>query len=164
MKKLLFLLIAVLPLACSEDDNQGSGQPIDDNYDYIVFGDYYGMCADKCVNIYKLDGTKVYADTRATYPKYTEPYAGKYRALSDNLYKEVRDIPGGIPYEDLVKGDTIVGYPDGADWGGIYLAVSINGEVKYWFLDKMQENLPADLRPFVAYLDQRIAVLNAARN
>lgn len=162
MKKLLLFFVAVLPFACgSDDEDQGLA-----DYDYIVFGDYYGYCQGKCVSIYKLEASKLFTDTlqKYPYPGYKKAYEGKYEPLGHDLYDQVKDLPEGIPYTKLKSKDVVIGQPDAGDWGGIYLEVSVKGHVDYWFLDKMESNLPDDLKGFVAQLNKKIAVLKTSGN
>lgn len=162
MKKLLFFLIASLPFACSDDDGKDLSKNADVDYDYVIFGDYYGECAGDCVHIYKLSADKLYAIENGPYPHGTQTYPGKYTQLSTALYEEVKNLPNGIPYETLKNSDTTIGEPDAGDSGGIYLEVSVDGERDYWFLDKKEDNLPNNLKSLVDDINEKLAVLKAA--
>jgi hypothetical protein len=158
MKKFLFLFAAALPLACGDDDQDAI------DYDYVIFGDYYGECTTDCVHIYKLEADNTYSDAAKMYPSRTAPYEGDYQLLDENIYDEMKDLLDIIPYGALKSHDTTIGEPDAGDWGGIYLAVSVNGEVDYWFIDKKEENLPNNLKPLLAKINEKLLYLRNHEN
>lgn len=161
MKKFLFLLVAVLPFACGDDDRNGSANV---DYDYVVFGDYYGECTADCVHIYKLEDNKTYRDGKQEYPLRTTSYNGEYILLDENLYTEMKDLLDVIPYDVLKDGDKTIGQPDAGDWGGLYLEVSVDGQVDYWFIDKKEENLPDNLKALVAKINEKLLYLSHNEN
>lgn len=159
MKKLLFFLAAASPFACSNNDHDGM-TVAEVDYDYVVFGDYYGECLKNCIHIYKLENNSMYVDSRQKYPIIAESYKGEYHdILDDAIYEETKDLMDAIPYDILKSHDTVIGQPDAGDWGGIYLEVSIDGEVEYWLIDKMEVNLPENLKAFVAKVNEKLLYL-----
>lgn len=130
------------------------------DYDYVVFGHYYGMCiGESCVEYYKLTSTNLYENTEDRYPGSNGPYDGGYQMKSQMNFMKVKDLPSLIPLELFSETEHIIGMPDAGDWGGIYLEVSRNGEQYFWLIDKMDQYLPTYLPSFVDEVEKRIALI-----
>jgi hypothetical protein len=72
----------------------------------------------------------------------------------------VKSLKTIIPQELLMTNSTIIGQPDGGDWGGLYFEVTTKGKKQYWYIDKMQTNLPEYLKPFAAELENYIWLID----
>lgn len=149
----IILLVCILT-ACQSELTQPS------SYDYIVFGHYYGMCmGESCVEYYKLTPTDLYENTEDKYPGSSAPYNGQYVLQSHLNFMKVKDLPALIPQELFSEREHIIGMPDAADGGGIYLEVSKNGEQYFWLIDKMDQYLPPYLPAFVDEVEKRISLI-----
>ena len=96
MQKILALLFIAGLLSC-EDKDPGLG-----NFDYIVFGHYYGFCGgEACVEIFKVTGSDVYEDTKDVYPGRDGIYSGDYQKLDRSFYTLVKGLENYIPSELL---------------------------------------------------------------
>ena len=128
--------------------------------DYVVFGDFFGECiGEGCIEIFKIQDGRVFADTLDRYPSHlTLPHATAFVEIPDDSYDILARTFSEIP-ADLFKEERIViGQPDAGDWGGNYLEVSIDGDIRYWIIDKMEDNLPSYLRDFAKKLDVAIEI------
>lgn len=127
--------------------------------DGMIFGRYYGECAGEgCIEIFKLQDSKLYEDTEDNYPA-GQAYSGTYVQRDANDYNKVAFMLNAVPNQLYTETDTTVGIPDGGDWGGIYLEVKSGSFHRYWFIDHMTTNLPPYLHPFVGQVDSAITLL-----
>ena len=158
-RKLTFITtILLITLGCQSDEIVLSDS------DYIVFGDYYGMCkANSCVDIYRLESNRILADTKKQYPNRFSFYEGNYTALSNEKYEAVKDIVNYFPDELLNIKDTTIGQPDAGDWGGFYIEYNYNGKHQFWMLDKMKSNVPASLHAFIDKLNEKLSYLETSK-
>lgn len=149
------ILFVCILTACQSESVQPTS-----SYDYIVFGHFYGMCiGEGCVEYYKLTPTKLYENTEDVYPRSTTPYGGDYLVKSQFNFMKVKDLPSLIPQELFSEREHIIGMPDAADGGGIYLEISRDGEQYFWLIDKMDNYLPAYLPSFVDEVEKRISLI-----
>lgn len=126
--------------------------------DYIVFGDYYGMCAgDRCVRMYLLTESTLFEDSYKRYPSSQKPYEGAFTIDRSNRFNEVKDLRSEIPSALINSESVVLGCPDCSDGGGIYIESKIDGQVKYWLIDR--QRVPAGLEDFVMSVNQKIALL-----
>ena len=161
-KSFLYSLVACsLLIACSDKDDL----KILDS-DYFLFGEYYGQCyidgeccdGETCVEIFKIENTQLFEDTNDNFPPTSAPYEGNYIILADSTYQIVNNLLDEIPRKLFKESKSIIGCPDCSDGGGIYIEVSRAGEVRYWLIDRIEENLPKYLIPF------RQSVVSAIEN
>ena len=68
------------------------------------------------------------------------------------------EIPGDLFSEDR----TVIGRPGAGDWAGYYLETNLDGETRYWLIDKMSQNLPSYLREFEEQLDEAIQLVDGS--
>jgi hypothetical protein len=147
-------IVLLFALGCQSD-----AIILSDN-DYIVFGDYYGMCiGSSCVDIYRLEKDRILADTKKQYPSRLTFYQGKYTELSNEKFLAVKDIVDYFPDELLSMKDTTIGQPDAGDWGGFYVEYNYNGKHRFWMLDKMKSNVPESLHAFIDKLNEKLNYL-----
>jgi len=138
-----FVILALVFSACSKEEN------ISPRKDYTIFGHFYGECfGEECIEIFKIQHESLYEDTNDYYPFADNCYHGEYIMLEEEKFAKVKDLPTLIPHE-IYNEENVIGEPDAGDWGGIFLETSINGEVRYWKIDMMKENLPEYLHEFV---------------
>ncbi len=129
--------------------------------DYIVFGHFYGECiGEQCVEIFKLTETDLSEDITDHYPNISGPYIGNFQVLDHALFEAVTVVRPAIPRELLATDAKVIGIPDGGDWGGIYLEISVDGEIQYWLIDKMRSNLPGYIIPLVDQIEKDIELIN----
>lgn len=157
MKKFITAFIISVLAACQSEEIRKA----DVSADYIVFGHYYGMCiGESCVEIYKLTDNNLYEDITDQYPASNDSYIGNFRLLNNSKFEKVKELKNSVPQELLSVNQTIIGMPDAGDWGGIYFEMSVNGEKAFWLIDKMEENIPDYLRPFVNEIEAKIDLIN----
>ena len=155
MNKIIITLALILGITSCEKDDPGLK-----NYDYIVFGHFFGFCGgEACIEIFKVTGSDVYEDSKDIYPTNDPPYNGNFIKLDRSLYTAVKGLENEIPSELLRTKEKIIGQPDAGDWGGIYFEYSANGNREYWIIDKNRNNLPDYLIPFVQEIEDRIEAL-----
>ena len=156
MKKLFYLGLVVLSLtACHEDE----GVKVDFSSETLVFGHYYGMCVgEQCVEIFKISNGELLEDTKDLYPG-AQPYEGRFEKKSQALYEQVKHLPAHIPAQLLQEENGVIGQPDIADGGGIYLELVHDRKIRYFFIDKSRHKVPAYLHPFLDEVEASIAKL-----
>lgn len=158
--KRLFLLFLILGSCQKEQAPTNPIQGKDPNTNYILFGHYYGFCVgEKCVEIFKLTDASLYEDTLDLYPGSSKPYEGNFKMLDQAKFNMVRDLSTKIPAALLLTDTRVIGMPDAADGGGIYFELTINGERRFWLIDKMKDNQPEYLKSFVTEIESKIALL-----
>ncbi len=156
MKNFQLLLGICLFALLSCDKNQDT----DAGPDYLIFGHYYGFCGgEKCIEIYKLEDTKLYEDSRDQYPTSASFYSGNFNALSNEKFELVKDIRNQIPNELILDSSKVIGIPDAGDWGGFYVEYKKGDLRKSWLLDKHKGNVPASYHAFMDHMDAKIKLL-----
>jgi hypothetical protein len=145
MKKLIFcLFIGSSLLSCRYDDFA-----IDPKEDYLVFGTFYGMCAGNCVNFYLINKGELYQINNHEYPNQQHRFDfSSVTKLSDEKFKSVENLWTQFPPQLKSESQTVFGCPDCADGGGTYLEIAIDGEIKYWYIDNSEANVPAYLNNY----------------
>ena len=141
---ILFLALFITGIfsGCKKDDAQPA------EYDYLVFGKYYGFCGgENCIEVFKIENGVLYEDSSDVYPA-GAPYQGAYVALSAAQYNLVKDLVNEIPAQLLNEPNGHIGIPDAYDQGGFVVEVKENGTVKYWRIDTHSAAIPAYLASF----------------
>ena len=158
MKKLLFLLIIPLLFlnGCDKDDNKKPNQ------NYLVFGHYYGMCGgESCVEIFKINNKNLWEDLNDAYPSPTNYYVGDFYTLDNNLFNQVSDLITFFPSDLLNEQAIVIGMPDYADGGGLYIEYNYFGEHKFWLIDQIKTNVPDYLHNFIDIVNDKISIINS---
>jgi hypothetical protein len=158
MNKLTWVSFSVcFTLSCDNDDIKVEEQK-DENQSYIIFGHFYGFCqGEQCVENFKLTESKLFEET--TDPYVLKPGEGIFLELDHIKFEQVKSLASMIPPQLLHTTDVFIGSPDAADGGGIYFETAVNGERKFWRIDKVKSNLPEYLVPFVNEIEKDIAVI-----
>ncbi|MCH9661254.1 MAG: hypothetical protein K0U54_10130 [Bacteroidetes bacterium] len=154
-RKLMFGLFAFgIFLSCNSDDD---ASVVLGEQDFLIFGHFYGECeGERCVETFKLTNTDLSEDT-------LDDYGGQERAfelLDDAVYIEVKDLINFFPQQLLSEEDTILGCPDCADGGGLYIQYSDNGAAKSWRIDQGKEAVPTYLHTFMDKVNEKIRLIN----
>lgn len=160
VKHILFLFLAIALWACEKD-------PVDDclctSADYIVFGRFYGKCiGEGCVEIFKVDfkDESLIEETTNKYPGDGFYLFEETVALPNSKYDEVKDLVNEFPQELLDETSTVLGVPDGGDWGGVYVEIKTKTIHKYFLLDQNDNNMSAIYNAFVDKVNEKIAIIN----
>jgi hypothetical protein len=155
MKRIISIFL--IATACQTDDIKQESM----SSDYIIFGHFYGECmGEQCVEIYKLADNSLYEDSKDEYPLSNNAYNGIFQLLDNSLFEKVKDLRNHIPTELLEINSVFIGQPDAGDWGGIYFEIVTSGKKRYWLIDKMESNIPENLRPFVDKIENKIELIN----
>jgi hypothetical protein len=151
MRTLSLLFAVLLISSCKKEKNNAC--------DYIVFGTYYGECGgEQCIELYKLTATELLEDSKDSYPA-TGIYNGNFsikRSLSDFVLAS--NLESTIPASLLNNTDSVIGCPDCADGGGVYLEYHKNGIHKVWHIDRTL-TMPSDYALFINQVAQKIQAL-----
>lgn len=126
----------------------------------FAFGSYYGECGgEQCVEFFKVTQGELFENTSDQYPNQQEKYTfNTLVKLSQQSYELIKDLPDEIPATLLNEEQTILGCPDCADGGGLYIEIIRNGESNYWYIDAMSAE--PSLQEFIADLKEKIRLLN----
>ncbi|MFN8317235.1 MAG: hypothetical protein U0T32_12380 [Chitinophagales bacterium] len=150
--RILSLLFAVLLMSSCKKEKSNCT-------DYIVFGTYYGECGgEQCIELYKLTSTELFEDSKDNYPA-TGIYNGTFsikRSVPD--FALVSNFESTIPTSLLNDTSAVIGCPDCADGGGVYLEYHKNGIHKVWHIDRTL-TLPSDYALFINQVAQKIQAL-----
>ena len=151
--QLIFVfLLSLLLFSCQEDEIKPSSK------DYLVFGHFYGECVggEDCVEIYKLEHNQLLEDTKDIYPSFSEFYDGNYVKLSQQQFKEAKDLMNNFPRDLWKESDKVIGQPDAGDWGGLYIEFKHKGKRKFWLIDIKKSNVPTKYHEFIAEVVETI--------
>lgn len=153
MKKTLFiLLLSIFIYGCSTNETNNSNE-----YDYLIFGHFYGFCiGESCIEIFKLTNETLYEDSNDNYA--LEPF--NFDVLDNTIFEQVKDLVDYFPMNLLSEQESVLGCPDCADGGGLFIEYSKNGEVKSWRIDQMKNNIPNYLHDFMDKVNEKIALIN----
>ncbi len=126
----------------------------------MIFGHFYGFCSgEQCIEIFKLDQENLFEDTKDKYPRSDTPYEGDYVQLSSQKYQIAKGLKDSFPGDLLDEANTVIGYPDAGDWGGLYIEYNKGGVRKFWLLDQMKSNVPTKYHDFIDKVNDKIAQL-----
>jgi len=157
MKKNLLIstcFLFFLFVSC-EKDNSSVSQPA-----YLVFGHYYGECiGEQCIEIFRLDQGRLFEDVKDQYPSRTQFYEGSFLLLDQYKYILTNDLMNYFPADLLNETNTVIGSPDAADGGGLYVECYLNGVRKFWLIDKSLRNVPTKYHAFIEKLNEKISLL-----
>ena len=145
MKNILLIAALAILAACNkEEDNDIQGM----TEDTFIFGHFYGECfGESCVEIFKIEDDKLYEDLTDEYPGQA-PYNFEWIELSDDKYQMAKDLPGFFPEPLKEESETTIGIPDAGDWGGFIIGKPVEGELRFWLIDTMKDNIPTYLHEF----------------
>ncbi len=151
---LLMIMIASVFSSCSEDE-------IAEPTEYLIFGHFYGFCVgDHCIQIYKLDGEGLYMDQNKTYPRHDEFYDASFVELGNKYYELVNDLEIYFPSQLLNETDTIIGCPDCADGGGLYIEYKTETIHRFWLIDQDISRVEPYLYEFMEQINDKIEEIN----
>jgi hypothetical protein len=129
------VLLSLLLLGCNCSNESKA--------DYVVFGDYYGMCGSNCVHYYKIENGRLYKDALMEYPS-TEGPTHQFNLYTGPYQTSVLDLMAELPANIYNEPGTI-GIPDAYDQGGLYIEVSTQGDINRWMIDKNNLEVPVYL-------------------
>lgn len=128
---------------------------------YLIFGHFYGRCVgENCVETFKLTDKYLFEDT-------IDDYAGenlKFVVLENEHFERVKDLAPLFPDLLLQEKETVIGCPDCADGGGLFIELARNGKVHRWRIDQNKGNVPAYLHPFIDRVNAKIEGLGHQGN
>lgn len=146
---MLFIALTGLLFGSCRKDNSISPGVADD---YVIFGSYFGECVGEgCIQMYKVTDTEVQEEIDDKYWLSGGAQPGSFVALAPSKFEIVKNIANEIP-ADLYTEASVIGIPDGGDWGGLYLEVRKNGETHKWNIDMMKSNVPEKYHTFIDLL------------
>ena len=152
------LILLLLMMTCHSDEDIN----LDPKADYIMFGHFYGYClGESCIEIFKFSGENLFEDTLDKYPKGTEFYNGSFAKIERPDNAGAGELLNNIPTRLLDTKSGIIGTPDAGDWGGIYFEINVDGRHAFWVIDKMRNNLPDEIIPFVDRIEKVILKINS---
>ena len=152
MKKIILGLFAIgILLSCNNDSININEQ------NFLIFGHYYGKCkGENCVETFKLTDKGLFEDT-------IDDRNGqnmKFIQLENEKFLQVKDLVDFFPSQLLNEKKTIIGCPDCADGGGLFIQYSENGNVKSWRIDQEKDNVPRYLHIFIDKVNEKIKMIN----
>ncbi|MFG6687226.1 hypothetical protein ACGK9U_11620 [Mariniflexile sp. HNIBRBA6329] len=151
-KAVLILLVVIYSFGCSSKNDV----PVYDG-DYLIFGHFYGFClGESCIETFKLTSDTLYEDTNDQYTH--ESF--NFEVLAGDKFEQVKDLADAFPTKLLEEKEGVLGCPDCADGGGLYIEYSKNGVVKKWKIDQMKGNVPNYLHNFMDAVNEKIALIN----
>ena len=145
--------MGLLLSSCDKEEDLKSTDEI------LTFGQFYGFCGgEECIEIFKMDHNSIREDTLDEYPS-NSFYSGQYVELSTEKFNQAKDLFDDFPVKLLTEQDTVIGIPDGGDWGGYYVEYKKGDIHRMWLLDKMKDNVPADYHNFMDKMNAKIELL-----
>jgi hypothetical protein len=142
--------------SCKKEDEPNNGVP-----DYLIFGHFYGECVGEgCIEIFCLEPTRLLEDANDNYPNSANYYAADFYELSNTQFNEVNDLMEFFPDTLLSVSDVVIGQPDYADGGGLYIEYNVGNTRDFWLIDQDKNNIPTALHEFVDKVNEKIELIN----
>lgn len=142
--------------SCKKEDEPNNGVP-----DYLIFGHFYGECVGEgCIEIFCLEPTRLLEDANDNYPNSANYYAADFYELSTTQFNEVNDLMDFFPDTLLSISDVVIGQPDYADGGGLYIEYNVGSTRDFWLIDQDKNNIPTALHAFVDKVNEKIELIN----
>jgi hypothetical protein len=158
-KKIILLFLTplfVITYSCKKEGEQGNEVP-----DYLIFGHFYGECVGEgCIEIFCLEPTRLLEDANDNYPNSTNYYTADFYELSSGQFNEVNDLMNFFPDTLLGIDDVVIGQPDYADGGGLYIEYNVGSTRDFWLIDQDKNNIPTALHEFVDKVNEKIDLIN----
>jgi len=155
MKKICCLLLIITSLASCNNDDDSNFEINEDNF--LIFGHFYGECVgEDCVETFKLTSTTLLEDTIDDYSGQNQEFI----ALENETFEQVKDLVTSFPNRLLNEDKSVLGCPDCADGGGLFIQYSDNGDVQSWRIDLTKDNIPEYLHDFVDAVNEKITLIN----
>jgi hypothetical protein len=155
----LFATLIILAVSCKENITPAGEKTaltgLGDS-SYVIFGTYYGFCENDCAQYYKLTDGALYEDKNRNPPFENPDFS--FIKLDDDKFQVAKILAENFP-SNLYSEDTIVGCPDCADGGGIYIEVKTQTGKQHWFIDTNTSQIPEYLHDFVADVQETIKEL-----
>ena len=152
----IVLMIILSMLSCCTEEE------ISEQQEYLIFGHFYGFCVgEDCIQIYKLEDNRLYKDQNKTYPRYNEFYDASFVELESKYYEQVDDLINYFPNQLLSETDTIIGCPDCADGGGLYIEYKTETIHRYWLIDQHISRVEPYLHEFMEQVNDKIEIINS---
>ena len=145
-----FFSVLLLPLTACEEDQLANHLQYDE---YLVFGNFAGLCMENCVHYYLLD-----MQNRSLYRINSQEYPSENKVLNllntervklpDEDFQLAKHLAEDLPIQITEETKQTIGCPDCVDQGGIYLAFSNNGQNYEYFIDTDKDATPAYLHDY----------------
>lgn len=154
------IILAILPLfylsSCSKKDNPDNSVP-----DYLIFGHFYGECVGEgCIEIFCLEPTRLLEDANDNYPNSNTFYSADFYELSSAQFNDANDLMNFFPDTLLSIDEPVIGQPDYADGGGLYIEYNVGETRKFWLIDQSKNNVPVALHEFIDKVNEKIDLIN----
>ncbi|MGB5435891.1 MAG: hypothetical protein WBM98_08370, partial [Maribacter sp.] len=147
MKNLFLLLLSIVGLSCSNDDETKFASS-----KTIMFGAIYGECAGDCRTLYLLTEQAIYkdSDTDTEFGNWENTsFENEALPLSKfELAKPLLEIPTG-----LLDSKNKIGVDLLADFD-YFIRIEQNGKSKTWMFDEISDNAPSDFKDYFRNLIQ----------
>lgn len=151
------ITFALLLTSCTEES---PSQELESNVEdeYLIFGQYYGFCVGEgCIEIFKITKSDLYEDTNDFYPSSIKNYDGDFVRLDESQFNKLKNLSFEIPSQLYDETETVIGLPDAADGGGIYLELA---DGNFWLIDMNEYYLPEYLHPLRHEIRTAISRIN----
>ena len=155
MKKSCILLLALLPFlsACKEEEKP--------DQEAFIFGQWNLLCEGNCIQIYKLEGGKLYEDNMRSFRE-APTITYKTSPMDSKYWAKGQDLENSFPKDYLMpRGLTFIGCPNCVEEGGYYLAFERESEIIWWQVGRIPELWPVEIRPFMENMIQTFRELPA---
>jgi hypothetical protein len=155
LRLLLLVSVLVTGLSSCECDDLPSQGAVDSSV--LIFGHFYGECiGENCIETFKLTDSALYEDTLDQYAG-SPPFA--FVPMSSELFLQVQDLRDSFPGQLWDETEPILGCPDCADQGGLFIQYENEGETRSWRIDQEQSAVPEYLHAFMDQVNLSIALL-----
>jgi len=131
-------------------------------YEYLSFGHLYGLCqGEECVEIFRIDESGVFEDTKDEYPSRSEAYKGDFSLKVDIDPASFELLITTFPEALLNEEEVVLGCPDCADQGGYYIEIAkLEGTKRFWILDTNKSSVPAYAHAYMDSIFEAIKMIN----
>lgn len=151
-KSIYAILLLIFICSCTSNDDIQLNKS-----DYLIFGHFYGFCVgESCVKTFKLTSDALYEDLNDNYSH--ESF--NFGVLDGDKFEQAKDLINYFPTKLLSEKENIIGCPDCADGGGLFIEYSKNGVIKSWRIDQMKNNVPDYLHDFMDKVNEKILIIN----
>ena len=97
LKITFIILIAMAFSSCKKDKD-----PKVPNNGCLTFGSFYGFCqGEECIEIFKLDSTHLWEDSKDKYPARDTFYEGDFKVLSKEKFINTTNLMSSFPMQLL---------------------------------------------------------------
>ncbi|TGL32807.1 hypothetical protein EHQ52_13515 [Leptospira koniambonensis] len=124
--------------------------------DYLIFGSFAGECEKNCINIYKIQASRIFKNTNGQLLSGDSFYSGEFESRGEGEYEVTKELPLDFPLDLFDEKNNVIGSPDFYDQGGLYIEYGSGEKRRFWLVDSSKDAVPIKYHQFIDKIDEKL--------